>query len=81
MSLYQRWSGGPRVNEVEPILVIFEDRKEKEQVLNVMGVAGGRWCLPSHWKFACHQFWFFIFQGETQNAAMKFHKKRKKKTI
>ena len=32
MSLYQRWSGGPRVNEVEPILVIFEDRKEKEQV-------------------------------------------------
>ena len=24
--------GGPRVNEVEPILVIFEDRKEKEQV-------------------------------------------------
>ena len=47
MSLYQRWSGGPRVNEVEPILVIFEDRKEKEQVLNVMGVAGGRWCLQS----------------------------------
>ena len=29
---HTRWSGGPRVNEVEPILVIFEDRKEKEQV-------------------------------------------------
>ena len=29
----KRWSGGPRVNEVEPILVIFEDRKEKEQVV------------------------------------------------
>ena len=24
------------MNEVEPILVIFEDRKEKEQVANVM---------------------------------------------
>ena len=81
MSLYQRWSGGPRVNEVEPILVIFEDRKEKEQVLNVMVLLVDgcvfkplEACLPS-------QFWFFIFQGENQNAAMKFHKKRKKKTI
>ena len=62
------------MNEVEPILVIFEDRKEKEQVLNVMVllVDGGVFkplevCLPS-------QFWFFIFQGENQNsAAMKFH--------
>ena len=30
--LYIRWSGGPRVNEVEPILVMFEDKKDKEQV-------------------------------------------------
>ena len=29
---FYRWSGGPRVNGMEPILVIFEDRKEKEQV-------------------------------------------------
>ena len=27
-----RWSGGPRVNGVEPVLVIFEDKKEKDQV-------------------------------------------------
>ena len=30
--LPRRWNGGPRVNEVEPILVMFEDRKEKDQV-------------------------------------------------
>ena len=27
-----RWRDGPRVNGVEPILVIFEERKEKELV-------------------------------------------------
>ena len=27
-----RWSDGPRVNGVEPILVIFDDPKEKEIV-------------------------------------------------
>ena len=27
-----RWSDGPRVNGVEPILVIFEDPKDKEFV-------------------------------------------------
>ena len=55
------------MNEVEPILVIFEDRKEKEQVLNVM-------VSSIHWKFAS-QFWFFTFQGENQNlAGIKFHK-------
>ena len=27
-----RWSSGPRVNGVEPILVIFENKKEKDQV-------------------------------------------------
>ena len=30
--MYCRWSAGPRVNGVEPILVIFEDKKEKDQV-------------------------------------------------
>ena len=30
--LSPRWSAGPRVNGVEPILVIFEDKKEKDQV-------------------------------------------------
>ena len=27
-----RWTAGPRVNGVEPILVVFEDKNDKEQL-------------------------------------------------
>ena len=32
--MFSRWSDGPRVNGVEPILVIFDDIKEKELIWN-----------------------------------------------
>ena len=31
-SIFFRWGDGPRVNGVEPILVIFDDSKEKELI-------------------------------------------------
>ena len=50
------------MNEVEPILVIFEDRKEKEQVLMMMMHI----CIYAYMvlvfllAYSIHKFWAFI---------------------